>query len=454
MDIINPATGTVITNVQEDTLESIHDKFKLLQEGRASWSSCALENRLQSISTFSQKLEEQKEKLAFELMSETGKPLTEAINEINGARDKIQFFLNESAETLKPKIVNENGNTKEEISYDPLGIVANISAWNYPYLVGINNFIPALICGNSVFYKPSELSTLTGLHITRLLHQSGVPENVFQVVIGDGLVAQHLLDLELDGQFFTGSYRTGQHIHKSVAHQLIPVGLELGGKDPLYVTDDVANIKSCAESVAEGAFYNNGQSCCSVERVYIQESIYEEFCQHFIEVVSQLKVGDPTKKETQQGAITRPEHLIFLKNQVVDALNKGAVCECGGDIVLSPGNFFTPTVLTNVDHTMDVMKEETFGPVIGLMKVKSDKQAIELMNDTVYGLTSSVFTSNQQRGRHILSKIDSGTGYLNCCDRVSGYLPWSGRGHSGLGTALSIHGIYAFCRPKAFHIRS
>lgn len=454
MDIINPANKKIIKTIETDNNQSIDQKLSILKMGFKKWNKVHLTERVNCISNFATLLEKEIDQLAKDLTTETGKPLQESKNEINASITKLKFFIDESIKTLAPKQVNSDGQTNEILDYDPLGIITNISAWNYPYLVGINIFIPALICGNCVLYKPSEFATMTGENIKRLLYKSGIPEDVFQCVIGDGSVAKYLLEIEIDGYFFTGSYKTGQAIAKAVAHKLVPVGLELGGKDPLYVTDEIEDLSACANSVAEGVFYNNGQSCCSVERVYVHEHVYDDFLKSFISAVKNLKVGDPMSPETNQGAITRPEHLNFLKKQTKDALIKGAKLECGGNIVDEVGYFFEPTILSNVDHSMDLMKEETFGPVIGVQKVSSDEQAIELMNNTSYGLTSSVFTSNETRGKKILKQINSGTGYLNCCDRVSGYLPWSGRAHSGLGSTLSIHGIYAFCNPKGYHIRS
>jgi acyl-CoA reductase-like NAD-dependent aldehyde dehydrogenase len=342
---------------------------------------------------------------------------------------------------------------QEIIKYEPLGVVCNISAWNYPYLVGTNVFIPALLAGNAVLYKPSEYATLTGLHIERLLKEAGIPENVFQVVVGGGEVGQLLLDLPFDGYFFTGSFATGKKIYESVASKMVPCQCELGGKDPLYVTDDVENIKAVAQGTADGAFYNNGQSCCAVERIYVHEKNYDEYIAAFVEEVNIWKLGNPKEDSVYLGAISRKSQIAFLEQQIADALTKGAQVLTGGEAIAGKGYFFRPTVLVNVDHSMTIMTEESFGPVIGIMKVKNDAEAIALMNDTAYGLTASVYSSNQQRAENILSQMNSGTGYWNCCDRVSAALPWSGRKHSGFGSSLSHAGLRTFTQPKAYHLR-
>jgi acyl-CoA reductase-like NAD-dependent aldehyde dehydrogenase len=206
--------------------------------------------------------------------------------------------------------------------------------------------------------------------------------------------------------------------------------------------------------VAEGCFYNNGQSCCAVERVYVHEKIYDDFVEKFMLEVEKLKVGDPLDPHTMQGAITRSEHLQFLDSQMNDALSKGAKVLIGGQKVTTNGSFFPPTVLVNVTHQMSLMKEESFGPIRGIMKVKDDQEAIKLMNDTEYGLTASVYSKNIERAKSILSQVNTGTSYVNCCDRVSPYLPWSGRGHSGQGSTLSFLGILAFTKPRGWHVRT
>ncbi len=453
MKIINPATNEVIREVTEDSASTIQTKFQKAQTAQKSWAERSLEDRLVVIRKFHDLLDTQKDQLAKDLTLEVGKPLQESLNELNGARYRISFFLENSKKWLEPSQVNVNGNTKEVLGFDALGVICNISAWNYPYLVGLNVFVPALISGNAVLYKPSEFATTTGLNIERMLHEAGVPQDVFACVVGTGKVGEVLLDLPCNGYFFTGSYKTGKYIAERVANKLVPVGLELGGKDPLYVTDEVADIKQVAGAVAEGCFYNNGQSCCAVERVYVHAKVYDAFMENFMSEVKNFKVGNPLDKANQQGAITRPVHIEFLDSQVKDAIDKGAKLLCGGKKSSLPGNFYEPTVLVNVNHQMKVMMEETFGPVIGVMKVSGDEEAVKLMNDCEYGLTAAVYSSNIERAKKLVGQVDAGSSYINCCDRVSPYLPWAGRKHSGLGGSLSFLGILAFTKPRGWHIR-
>jgi len=252
--------------------------------------------------------------------------------------------------------------------------------------------------------------------------------------------------------FFTGSYATGAKIGAVAGGKMIKVQLELGGKDPVYVCDDV-DVGAAAEAVADGAFYNAGQSCCSVERIYVHERIHDEFVAAFVANVKGYKIGDPMDESTYIGAMTRKPQLDVLAKQVIDAKKKGAKLLTGGKVIKRRGNWFEPTVFSHVDHRMTLMKDESFGPIIGIQKVKNDTEAVRLMNDTEYGLTAGVYTSDERRARAILAQIRAGSAYWNCCDRVSPRLPWSGLGHSGIGLTLSTYGIQTFTRPKAWHLR-
>jgi acyl-CoA reductase-like NAD-dependent aldehyde dehydrogenase len=235
---------------------------------------------------------------------------------------------------------------------------------------------------------------------------------------------------------------------------MVPCQCELGGKDPLYVADDIGDIKAVAASTADGAFYNNGQSCCAVERIYVHEKIYTEYLDAFIKEVRSYKIGSPTEEGVYIGPLTRKNQVQVLKQQVEDALQKGASLQTGGNPADRKGFYFQPTVLTQVNHEMSVMKDESFGPIIGIMKVKDDEDAIRYMQDTEYGLTASVYSKDKNRAENILKQINAGTAYWNCCDRVSAALPWSGRKHSGFGTTLSHAGLRAFVKPKAYHLIS
>lgn len=454
MKIINPATEDIIKEIEEDLKAGIEEKFKLLQSAQPAWQKVSLAERINVLQKFAALLKENIEELSNTLTSEVGKPLQQSRNEINGAISRIKWLTENAPKYLSDETINFEEGLEERISYEPLGIICNISAWNYPYLVGVNVFVPALLAGNAVMYKPSEYATLTGLKIKELLQQSGLHENVFLVAIGGKGVGELLLEIPFDGYFFTGSYKTGEYIYNKIAAKMVPCQCELGGKDPLYVADDVEEIKSVAAATADGAFYNNGQSCCSVERIYVHEKIYDDYLDAFKTEVKSWKIGMPTDEGIYFGPLSRKEQLSILEQQINDALQKGATIITGGKRIKSQGYYFEPTILTNVSHEMTVMKDESFGPIIGIMKVKNDEEAIALMQDTEYGLTASVYTSDKQRAENILRQINAGSGYWNCCDRVSASLPWSGRKHSGFGITLSHAGLRAFVKPKAWHFKS
>jgi acyl-CoA reductase-like NAD-dependent aldehyde dehydrogenase len=454
MNIVNPATQEIITTVSVDDQKTIANKLTNLREGQNNWAKVSLSERVAIIRRFAELLENNLETCASVLTSEVGKPLQQSKNEVNGACARIEWLTANAEQSLQDEWMVKTGATREKIVYEPLGVVCNISAWNYPYLVGTNVFVPALLAGNAVIYKPSELSTLTGLEIEKYLHAAGVPENVFQIAVGAKEVGEILLAADLDGYFFTGSYATGKYIYERVSKKMKPCGLELGGKDPLYVTDDVSDISTIAANTADGAFYNNGQSCCSVERIYVHEKVYDAYVAAFVKEVQSYSIGNPLSEGVYIGALTRKEQAAFLANQVQDAVSKGAVVLCGGNPIQGAGNYFEPTVLVNVTHEMDVMKEESFGPIIGIMKVTGDATAVTLMNDTQYGLTASVYCNNEERALALQSQLNAGTVYWNCCDRVSAALPWSGRKHSGFGSTLSLVGLRVFTQPKAYHLRS
>jgi acyl-CoA reductase-like NAD-dependent aldehyde dehydrogenase len=453
MQIINPATEEVIEELKDDTLESVSRKFQSLRLSQPMWYQVSLPARINVLKKFADLLLENIESLAAVLTSEVGKPLQQSRNEINGARARTLWLTEHAEKYLADEVMTRSDGLEEKISYEPHGVVCNISAWNYPYLVGINVFVPALLAGNSVMYKPSEYATLTGLEIEMLLKRAGVPPDVFHLAIGGRSTGEILLELPFDGYYFTGSYRTGKYIYEKVAAKMVPCQCELGGKDPLYVADDVPDVSAVAAATADGAFYNNGQSCCAVERIYVHEKIYDAYVDAFKEEVGSWKTGLPTDQGVYFGPLTRKDQIAVLESQVSDALGKGATVVLGGNRINHKGYYFEPTVITGVNHNMQVMRDESFGPVIGIMKVKTDEEAIALMKDTEYGLTASVYSSDQVRAEKVLREMDTGTGYWNCCDRVSAAVPWSGRKHSGFGSTLSHLGLRAFAKPKAYHLR-
>ncbi len=454
MKVLNPATEEVIADLPADTPVTAAQKAEEAREAQPAWAAVPLESKLEIVRRFRQLLVGRKEPLARTLTSEVGKPITQSRNEIEGTLGRIDYFLEKVPQVSRAEPVHRDEAQKleERITLEPLGTILNISAWNYPWFVGSNVFLPALLTGNAVLYKPSEFASLTGLAIADLLREAGVPKGAFLPVVGDGRIGAELLRQPVDGVFFTGSYATGRKIAEAAAGRMIRVQMELGGKSPIYVCDDV-DVKAAAEATADGAFYNGGQSCCAVERLYVHERVAKPFLEAFMAAVGRFTIGDPMDPATYLGPLARNEQRAVLERQVEDALGKGARLLCGGKRLERKGWYFQPTVLVDVTPSMEVMREESFGPIIGIQTVRDDREAEFLMNDTDYGLTAGVYAKDRERAERILAKMRSGTVYWNCCDRVSPRLPWSGRGHSGIGTTLSAYGIQAFLQPKAWHLR-
>jgi acyl-CoA reductase-like NAD-dependent aldehyde dehydrogenase len=452
LSIHNPATGELIIALPADDAASVAAKAAAARAAQPLWAAFPLARRKTCIEGFRAGVVRDLELLAATMTRETGKPIKMSRNELNGLLPRIDFFLQETERSIAGETVFDEGGMRESIQHEPLGVVANISAWNYPWFVGCNVILPALLTGNAVLYKPSEYATLTGLEICRLLHEAGVPRDILVGLVGGGEVGQALLEQDVDGVFFTGSHATGQRIAQAVGQRFIKLQLELGGKDPTYVADD-ADPKAAAESLADGAMYNTGQSCCSVERIYVHERSYDAFVDAFVQTVKGYRMGDPANEDTYIGAITRAPQLDVLAAQVADAKAHGARLLLGGHKGEGPGNWFEATVFSDVNHSMELMREESFGPVIGIQKVRDDDEAVRLMNDTRYGLTAGVYTRDEARAKRVLSQVKAGSVYWNCCDRVSPRLPWSGVGDSGVGLTLSRYGIQTFTRPKAWHLR-
>ena len=457
MKIVNPATGKLLQELSEDDAAAVAAKIARARAAQPGWAATPLDTRLAAIARFRDAVVSSKEELALLLTREMGKPIAQARNELAALPARIDFFLRKTPEVLADESVLVEGEPgapalQEIVAFEPLGVVANVSAWNYPYFVGSNVFVPALLTGNAVLYKPSELTTLTGLRIVELLHQAGVPADVVIAVVGGGATGAALVAGDVDGVFFTGSFATGKRIAGAVAGRMVKLQLELGGKDPTYVCDGV-NVQAAAESLADGAMYNNGQSCCSVERIYVQRAIYPAFLEAFVKTVRGFVVGEPEDASTYIGPLARREQLAVLEAQVADAVAKGGRVLVGGKRATPDGGAFLPTVVADATDDMSLMREESFGPVIGIAPVDGDDEAVRRMNDNDYGLTAGVYSASRERARAILARVDAGSVYWNCCDRVSPRLPWTGRKHSGMGSTLSTHGIRTFLQPKAWHLR-
>jgi acyl-CoA reductase-like NAD-dependent aldehyde dehydrogenase len=453
LDVRNPATGEVIRSVAMTDEREIAQKVERARRAQPAWAARGFEARADLVRAFRDLLATEADECARITTHEIGKPIVQSRNEIAAVRERIDWNLEHVGSLIAPRTVTAAaaGVVEERVTHEPVGLVAHVSAWNYPYFVGLNTIIPALLAGNAVLYKPSEHATLTGLRLVDLMHRAGIPVDIVQAIVGSGAVGAALVGAEIDMVCFTGSYATGRRVARSVADRLIRVQLELGGKDGAYVCDDV-DVETAALAVAEGAFYNGGQSCSAIERVYVHDAIFERFVDAFVDVVGAYRTGDPDDDHTDIGPLARAEQLDVLRAQVDDAVAKGARVLCGGRRIEGPGSWFEPTVLVDVDPSMSVMRDETFGPVVGVQRVRDDAEAIARLDDTEFGLGAAVFSTDRSRAERILARLDVGNAYWNRSDRSSVRLPWTGRRHSGLGVSMSESGVRAFVREKAWHL--
>lgn len=453
LTLINPATEKTFDQLNETSLNDLQTAFDKTKKAQQEWQNTPFIERKRIIESFSNLLDQNKRDCATTLSQEMGKPVHQAEGEITATITRIKWFLESTETLLQKKIMFKNKQIQEHLTWDPLGVIAHISAWNFPYFIGTNVIIPGLLTGNGILYKPSELTPLTGLRIQKFLLQAGLPKHLLQVIIGKGTIAQKLLTLPLQGIFFTGSYQTGQAVATHFTPHLPKMVLELGGKDPAYVCQDSPIEKTCTQ-LLDGAFYNAGQSCCAVERIYVHQDCYQSFVDCFIEKAKILTIGDPTSTKTYLGPLARQSQLAYLNQQLNDAKEKKATIALDGrQHSCDAGWFFAPSVVLNTNHQMKLMTEESFGPIIGIQKVAHDDEAIHQMNDTPFGLTASVHSTSKERAAHILSQINAGTVYWNTCDRVSPYVPWSGRKHSGVGSTLSEVSIPYFVQTKSWQMQ-
>jgi acyl-CoA reductase-like NAD-dependent aldehyde dehydrogenase len=342
------------------------------------------------------------------------------------------------------------------VARDPVGIVFTIAPWNYPYLTAVNSIVPALIAGNAVLLKQAAQTLLVGDRFQKAFDSIGLPEGLFtHIVLEHGQTEAIISGGNVDHVAFTGSVEAGRAMERAAAGTFTTLGLELGGKDPAYVAPD-ANLKFAIENLVDGAFFNSGQCCCGIERVYVHESRYDAFVKNFVELTAQYVLGDPLDQETTLGPMARANLAEIVRRQTEEAIAKGAKAHLDPRSFIHdrPGSpYLAPQVLTNVDHTMAVMREESFGPVIGIAKVRDEEEAIALMNDSPYGLTASIWTEDVNVAKRIGEAIETGTVYMNRCDYLDPGLAWTGVKDTGYGASLSSLGYGPLTRPKSYHLR-
>ena len=393
------------------------------------------------------------EVLGEELTRQMGRPISQSPGEIKrGFHERATYMCDIAERTLSDLKLPEKENFSRFIRREPLGVVLVIAPWNYPWLTSVNAVVPALLAGNSVILKMAAQTPLVAERYAEAFRAAGLPDGVFQFLHMDHDQVAHLVrDPRISFVAFTGSVAGGHAVQQAAAARFIGTGLELGGKDPAYVRAD-APLEATVENLVDGAFFNSGQSCCAVERIYVDSKIYKPFVDGFVALTKQYRLGNPLERETTLGPMVRTAAADAVRRQVGEAKDKGAKTLIGAKD--RPGTpYLPPEVLIDVDHGMALMSEETFGPAIGIMPVAGDEEAIALMNDSRYGLTASIWTSDPDAALSVGERVETGTWYMNRCDYLDPALAWTGIKDSGRGCTLSRLGLEAFTRPKSFHLR-
>ena len=454
LQVRDPATGLRVVEMDYMNEAKVETALQTAQKAQREWKQVPVSERVKSIDAFVEALKEDGKNIAREITLQMGKPLSHAHGELGGTIQRARHMASIAEEALAEEILPPLDGFHRSISREPVGIVFDIAAWNYPLLVAVNAVVPAVLAGNAVLIKHSPITPLTADRFEMAFARAGVPSGLVQsTMVTHETAASIIGDKRVGSVSFVGSTRGGREVLQTAArNRFIDVGLELGGKDPAYVAAD-ANLDFAIANVMEGAFFNAGQSCCAIERLYVHKSIAASFIERAVAEVQAYIQGDPMAEDTFMGPMALPSAPAALEAQLQDAKEKGASILCGGGILPGPGRFFQPTVVTGVNHTMSMMTQESFGPIIGIQVVESDEEAIHWMNQSDYGLTASVWTEDPQRAEQFASQLETGTVFMNRCDYLDPAQPWTGVKNTGRGVTLSRHGFGGFTRFKNRHFR-
>ncbi|MBL4603987.1 MAG: aldehyde dehydrogenase family protein [Emcibacteraceae bacterium] len=455
--IISPNDGQTIATREYANATIVNETIGRAKLNIRDWHSLEFEERLKILKLFIKIFESKKDIIAASITEQMGRPIRFTPGEVAGVVDRANKMLSIGATALK-KLQHENdGNIERYIEREPLGTLLIVAPWNYPFLTVINSLIPALLAGNSVIIKHSPYTALCAETLVECLLKAGLPSGICQFLHLTNEDNEKLLRNEgIDGVIFTGSVNVGRRVEAATAGRFIPVGLELGGKDAAYIRPD-ADISFTAENIVEGALFNSGQSCCGIERIYAHADIYDDLIDQILKSSEAFKLGLPTLHETMLGPVINKHAAEKIQCQIDDAINCGAsalLSKQNIDHLPDTGTYVSPQFLTNVNHEMTFMKEETFGPNAGIMKVHSDEEAIRLINDSEFGLTASIWSADKGAVKNIGRRIDAGTIFMNRCDYLDPSLTWSGFKNSGRGYSLGEYGYLQVTRPKSFHLRS
>jgi acyl-CoA reductase-like NAD-dependent aldehyde dehydrogenase len=455
--VVSPVDGTVYLERPLAGDVEIERVLGQARRAQAKWRELPVAERAALLSRAVDALVARKAEIAAEITWQMGRPIRYTPGEIGGFEERARYMIEVAPQALADLDVGEKPGFRRFIRRVPLGVVFVIAPWNYPYLTAVNGVIPALMAGNAVILKPSAQTPLTAERFAEAFAAAGLPADVFQHLnLSHAATSRIIASGAVDFVSFTGSVEGGHSVQAAAAHDLLGSGLELGGKDPAYVRPD-ANLDHAIENLADGAFFNSGQSCCAIERIYVHEAVYDRFVDGLVEFARGYKLDDPTDPETTLGPLVRPAAAELVRGQIADAVAAGAKAHLDPRTFHkdAPGSaYMAPQVLTGVDHSMRIMTEETFGPAVGVMRVAGDEQAIELMNDSRYGLTAAIWTSDADAAIRIGDRIETGTWFMNRCDYLDPALAWTGVKDSGRGCSLSRLQYEHLTRPKSFHLRT
>ncbi|MFT4101789.1 MAG: aldehyde dehydrogenase family protein [Burkholderiaceae bacterium] len=453
---ISPIDGRAIVHRDLATPEHLDAILSRAKAAGAEWRDMHLDDRCALVRRGVERIVEMKSSVAEQLTLQMGRPLRYTPAEVDGFAARSHHMLSIAAEALNPVRPAPMEGFTRYIAREPWGTVLVIAPWNYPLLTAVNAVVPALVAGNTVILKHSAQTPLAAERMVEGFVEAGVPADVFQFVHCDHAATQALIAApQVDYVCFTGSVAGGAAVEKAAAGRFIGVGLELGGNDPAYVRSD-ANLRLAVETIVDGAFFNSGQSCCGIQRVYVHRSRYDAFVERAITLANQYVLGDPMKMDTTLGPLVRPAAADAVRDFVAEALSRGAKATIDPKRfeLDRPGTaYMAPQILVGVDHTMRVMSDECFGPVFGVMPVDGDDSAVRLMNDSPYGLTAAIFTGDAQAAAALGGRLETGTVFMNRCDYLDPALAWTGVKHTGRGATLSLLGYEHLTRPKSYHLK-
>ena len=450
--------------VVERTYASPKDAKKIIikaKEAHKQWHKVSIEERAALCTKAVDAFVAKKDEIGEEITRQMGRPIRYAAGEVEGFEERARYMISVAKNKLADTPLEDKEGFERFIRRESLGVVFTIAPWNYPYLTAVNSIIPALMAGNTVVLKHSAQTPLCAERLADAFAEAGFPEGVFQILHAThetvaGMIKEPDFDSNIDYIAFTGSVAGGEAIETSASGLFKGVGLELGGKDPAYVRAD-ADLPFSIESLVDGVYFNSGQSCCGVERIYVHKDVFEPFVEGFKKLVENYVLGDPMDELTTLGPMVKNSAAVFVREQINDAIEQGATAlidtdKFPADVGDTP--YLAPQVLINVNHTMRIMTQESFGPVVGIQSVESDQEALQLMNDSEYGLTASIWTNDKNKALELADDLETGTCFMNRCDYLDPALAWVGVKNSGRGCTLSSMGYESLTRPKSFHLRT